>query len=58
MRTLIKGRKLIDGKGNAIEGAAVLMDGDRITAVGRQADVTAGEGVASLDVGDNTSPDW
>ncbi len=54
MRTLIKGRKLIDGKGNAIEGAAVLMDGDRITAVGRQADVTAGEGVASLDVGDNT----
>ncbi len=54
MRTLIKGRKLIDGMGNAIEGAAVLIDGDRITAVGRQADVTAGEGVASLDVGDKT----
>jgi imidazolonepropionase-like amidohydrolase len=54
MRTLIKGRKLIDGRGNAIEGAAVLIDGDRITAVGRQADITAGEGVASLDVGDKT----
>ena len=33
MRTLIKGRKLIDGKA-AIEGAAILIDGDRITAVG------------------------
>ncbi len=54
MRTLIKGRKLIDGNGNTIEGAAVIIDGDRITAVGRQADVTAGEGVASLDVGDKT----
>ncbi len=33
MRTLIKGRKLIDGKA-AIEGAAILIVGDRITAVG------------------------
>ena len=54
MRTLIKGGKLIDGNGNTIEGAAVLMDGDRISALGRQADITAGEGVVSLDVGDNT----
>ncbi len=36
MRTLINGRKLIDGMGNAIEGAAVLIDGDRIDSVGRQ----------------------
>ena len=46
--TLIKGRKLIDGKGNAIEEAAVLMDGDRITAVGRQADVTPGRTVGRV----------
>jgi imidazolonepropionase-like amidohydrolase len=54
MPTLIKGRKLIDGKGSSIENAAILVDGDRIVAVGRQAELAAVEGAEVIDAGDQT----
>jgi len=54
MLTLIKGAKLIDGKGGAIENAAVLLDGDRIVGVGHQADMAIGRGVTVIDAGDKT----
>ena len=54
MAILIKGAKLIDGKGGAIENAALLLDGDQITALGRQADVQPGEGVEVIDAGTKT----
>ena len=54
MTILIKAGKLIDGKGGAIENAAILMDGDRITALGRQADIQAAEGVDVIEAGDKT----
>ena len=54
MPTLIKGAKLIDGKGGAIDNAAVLFDGSQIVGVGRQADMTPSEGVTVIDVGDKT----
>ena len=54
MATLIKGSKLIDGKGGMIDNAAALFDGDRIVAVGRQADMTTGPDVTIMDAGDKT----
>ena len=54
MPTLIKGAKLIDGKGGVIENAALLLDGDQIVGVGRQADLQPGEGVEVIDAGDKT----
>ena len=44
MATLIKAGKLIDGKGGSIDRAAVLIEADRIVAVGRQADRQSGAG--------------
>ena len=54
MSILIKAAKLIDGKGTTIENAALLMDGDRITALGRQADIQPAEGVEVIDAGNRT----
>ena len=54
MTILIRAGKLIDGKGGAIESAALLMDGDRIRALGRQADLQPGEGVEVIDASDKT----
>ena len=51
MLTLIKGAKLIDGKGGAIDNAAVLLDGDRIVGLGHQADMATGRGVTVIDAG-------
>jgi imidazolonepropionase-like amidohydrolase len=45
MRTLIEADRLIDGTGAApIEGAAVLIEGERILAAGRRADIGEPEG--------------
>ena len=54
MSILIKAAKLIDGKGSTVENAALLMDGDRITALGRQADIQPGEGVEVIEAGNRT----
>ena len=54
MSILMKAGKLIDGKGGTIENAALLMDGDRITALGRQADIQPAEGVEVIEAGDKT----
>jgi imidazolonepropionase-like amidohydrolase len=54
MTTLIKAGRLIDGKGGVIENAALLMDGDRITALGRQADLQPSEGVEVIEAGNMT----
>ena len=54
MTILIRAGKLIDGKGGAIESAALLMDGDRIRALGRQADLQPGEGVEVIDASNKT----
>mgnify|MGYP000252605740 FL=1 len=54
MSILIKAAKLIDGKGTTIENAALLMDGDRISALGRQADIQPAEGVEVIDAGNRT----
>ena len=54
MTTLIKARRLIDGKGSALDNAAVLVDGDRITAVGTQDELSPGEGVEIIDGGGMT----
>lgn len=45
---------MIDGKGSTVENAALLMDGDRITALGRQADIQPGEGVEVIEAGNRT----
>ena len=55
--TLIKADRLIDGAGEApIAGAALLMRGSTIEAIGRQADVRAPDGasVTEVDYGDAT----
>ncbi|MBQ12009.1 MAG: hypothetical protein CMJ45_10725 [Planctomyces sp.] len=54
MTILIRAGKLIDGKGGAIENAAILLDGDRITALGRQVDIQPAEGVEVIEAGDLT----
>ena len=54
MTILIRAGKLIDGKGGAIESAALLVDGDRIRALGRQADLQPGEGVEVIDASNKT----
>jgi imidazolonepropionase-like amidohydrolase len=47
--------KLIDGTGAApLEGAALLVDGDRIVAVGRQADISAPDGAEVIEAPDAT----
>ncbi|MHA3977025.1 amidohydrolase family protein [Halovulum sp. GXIMD14794] len=47
--------KLIDGTGAPpLEGAALLIDGDRILAVGRQADIAAPEGAKIVEAPDST----
>ena len=54
MVTLIKAIKLIDGKGSALDNAAVLVDKDRITAVGTQDELSPPEGVEVIDAGGMT----
>ena len=54
MVTLIKATKLIDGKGSALDNAAVLVDKDRITAVGTQDELSPPEGVEVIDAGGMT----
>ena len=49
MPTLIKGAKLIDGKGGVIENAAILIDGETIVGVGRQADVAQPDGTTVIE---------
>jgi imidazolonepropionase-like amidohydrolase len=51
----IKSRRVIDGTGRApIEHGVVIVDGDRIKAVGRQADVAIPQGADVIDCGDQT----
>ena len=54
MTTLIKARRLIDGKGAVLDNAAVLVEGDRITAVGTQDELAPPEGVEIIDGGGMT----
>ena len=54
MLTLIKGAKLINGKGGVIENAAILIDGETIVGVGRQADVAQPDGATVLEAAGNT----
>lgn len=49
MPTLIKGTKLIDGKGGVIENAAILIDGETIIGVGRQADIAQPDGTTVIE---------
>src|SRR5437879_4442498 len=54
---LIKAARVLDGTGGApIESGAVLVEGDRIAALGRQAEIRAPEGapVVEADYGDAT----
>lgn len=52
---LFRVSKLIDGTGAApLEGAALLIDGDRIVAVGRQADIAVPDGTEVIDAPDAT----
>ncbi len=51
--TVLVGRRLIDGTGSApIENPAVLIQGSRITAVGKQGDITVPQDANKLDYGD------
>lgn len=55
MFTVIKARRVIDGTGRPpIEQGAVLVEGERIKAVGRQADVTTPQGAVVIDCGAQT----
>ncbi len=55
MRTLIKGRKLIDGKGGSIDNGAVLVEDDRIIGAGAQDDFSvADDATTVIDAGDKT----
>lgn len=54
MATLIKGSKLLDGKGAALNNAAVLVEGGRIKAVGSQVDLPPEPGVEVIDGGGKT----
>jgi imidazolonepropionase-like amidohydrolase len=54
MTTLIKARRLIDGKGAVLDNAAVLVEGDRITTVGTQDELAPPEGVEIIDGGGMT----
>ena len=49
MVILIKARRLIDGKGSALDNAAVLVDEHRITAVGTQDEVSPPENAEIID---------
>src|SRR5215470_16566743 len=48
--TLFEGARLIVGDSSAIENAAIVITGDRITAVGRRGEVAAPAGAARIDV--------
>src|SRR5215470_11725568 len=48
--TAFEGARLIVGDGSVIENAAIVVTGDRITAVGRRGEVVAPAGAASVDV--------
>ena len=53
MTTVVTARRVIDGTGRApIEDGAVLGDGDRITAVGRRAEISVPDGAQLIDCGD------
>jgi len=55
MTTVVTARRVIDGTGRApIEDGAVLVDGDRITAVGRRAEIPIPDGAQLIDCGDQT----
>ena len=53
--TVITAARLIDGTGRpAIDDAAIVVEGERITAVGARAAVTVPEGATTIDLGDRT----
>jgi len=54
MATLIKGNRLLDGKGGALNNAAVLVEDGRIVAVGSQESMPAEPGVEVIDAGGKT----
>ncbi|PKB64973.1 MAG: hypothetical protein BZY80_01275 [SAR202 cluster bacterium Io17-Chloro-G2] len=54
MTTLIKARRLIDGKGGSLDNGAVLVDGDRIKALGTQDELAPPEGAEIIDGGGMT----
>lgn len=55
MSIAIKSALLIDGTGGEpVHGAVVLVEGDRITAVGREADLGIPDGAETIDLGDET----
>jgi len=54
-RLLIRAGKVVDGEGGSpLQGGAVLVEGDRIVAVGRIADIGAPEGAQVIDAPDRT----
>ena len=55
MTTVVTARRVIDGTGRVpIEDGAVLVDGDRITAVGRRAEIPVPDGAQLIDCGNQT----
>src|SRR5436305_1281042 len=57
MTTAIKSRLVIDGTGGEpIRDGVVLVEGERIKAVGRQADLGIPDGAEVIDLGDETVP--
>ncbi len=49
MPTLIRGAKLIDGKGGSIDNGAILIDGDTVVGAGRQADIAQPDGATVIE---------
>ena len=55
MTTVVTARRVIDGTGRVpIEDGAVLVDGDRIAAVGRRAEIPVPDGAQLIDCGNQT----
>lgn len=54
--TLIRAQRLLNGTGGVIDGAALLIEGTRIAAVGRQADVNAPDGARVIDTDGTVLP--
>jgi imidazolonepropionase-like amidohydrolase len=55
MMTVVRARQVIDGTGRApIQDGAILVEGDRIKAVGRRADIAVPEGAQLVDCAEHT----
>lgn len=52
--TVFEGMRLIKGDGSVIDGAAFVVEGNRIVAVGRRADLPVPAGAARVDLSGKT----